>query len=139
MRLRSRASIEPRKNFPPHSVVRRKAGAVRSAPTRNFRRGTVLLTMSELVKTSSAQSLDALRGIVVEGNVRIGVNADGVCGVVPELYLEPANEVELARVLEYANREGMRVAPRGGSTKSDWGSAPTAIDLMISTSRFARI
>ncbi len=50
----------------------------------------------------------------------------------PELYVEPANEAELARVLEYANQFGMQVAPRGGGTKLDWGTAAQAIDLMIS-------
>jgi glycolate oxidase FAD binding subunit len=58
---------------------------------------------------------------------------------VPELYLEPANEAELARVLEYANRTGMRVAARGGGTKLDWGSAPQAVDLMVSTAKLTRI
>jgi len=62
-----------------------------------------------------------------------------VCGIVPELYVEPAHEAELARVLEYANRTGMRVAPRGGGTKLDWGSAPPAIDLMVSTAKFNKI
>jgi glycolate oxidase FAD binding subunit len=33
----------------------------------------------------------------------------------------------------------MQVAPRGGGTKLDWGSAPQAIDLLISTARFNRI
>lgn len=95
--------------------------------------------MPGFVKTTSAQALDALRSIVVEGSVRRGVSADEVCGVTPELYVEPANEAELARVLEYANQAGMLIAPRGGGTKMDWGPAAQAIDLMISSAKFDRI
>ncbi len=95
--------------------------------------------MPGFAKTNSAQALDDLRPIVVEGVVRRGVSSDEICGVTPELYVEPANEAELARVLEYANRAGMLVAPRGGGTKMDWGTAAQAIDLMISSAKFARI
>ena len=42
-------------------------------------------------------------------------------------------------MLEYANRAEMQVAPRGGGTKMDWGTAPQAIDLMISSAKFIRI
>ena len=92
--------------------------------------------MAELTRANSAQ---ALRAMVGEGDLRQGCAADEVCGIVPELYVEPAHEAELARVLEYANRTGMRVAPRGGGTKLDWGSAPPAIDLMVSTAKFNKI
>jgi glycolate oxidase FAD binding subunit len=95
--------------------------------------------MPTLAKPTPAQALDALRAIVAQGNVRAGIEADEVCGVKPELYIEPADEAELSRVLEYANRAEMLVAPRGGSTKSDWGTAPCAIDLAISSARFNRI
>jgi glycolate oxidase FAD binding subunit len=95
--------------------------------------------MPGLAKSTSAQVLDALRTIVVEGLLRQGGPADEVCGVVPGLYIEPANEAELGRVLNYANQAGMLIAPRGGGTKQDWGVAPETIDLMISTARFAQI
>lgn len=95
--------------------------------------------MPGFAKTTSAQALDSLREIVVEGILRHGVETDRVCGVQPELYVEPANEAELARVLEYANRAEMQVAPRGGGTKMDWGNAPQVIDLMISSAKFSRI
>jgi glycolate oxidase FAD binding subunit len=95
--------------------------------------------MPGFAKTTSAQALDSLREIVVEGVVRRGVSTDEVCGVVPELYAEPANEAEMARVLEYANRAEMLVAPRGGGTKMDWGPAAQAIDLMISSAKFSRV
>jgi glycolate oxidase FAD binding subunit len=95
--------------------------------------------MPGFAKATSAQALDALRAIVVEGDLRQGISTDEVCGVVPELYVEPANETELARVLEYASRAGMLVTPRGSGTKLDWGATPQAIDLMISTAKLARI
>ena len=95
--------------------------------------------MAQLVKTSSAQTLDALRAIVVEGNVREGAPSDNVCGVTPELHIEPANEAELARVLQYANQHGIGVLPRGAGTKADWGISPKSIDLMVSTAKFSRI
>jgi glycolate oxidase FAD binding subunit len=95
--------------------------------------------MAGLGKTTFAQALDALRTMVAEGEVRPGNAGDGFCGVVPALYAEPGNESELARVLEYANREEMLVTPRGGGTKLDWGNPPRAIDLMVSTAKFNRI
>jgi glycolate oxidase FAD binding subunit len=95
--------------------------------------------MPGFAKTTSAQALHELRTMVVEGEVRQGNSADMVCGVVPELFVEPADESELGRVLEYANRAEMLVCPRGGGTKLDWGTAPRAIDLMISLAKFHRI
>jgi glycolate dehydrogenase FAD-binding subunit len=95
--------------------------------------------MPGLAKPTSEQALDALRAIVVEGTLRRGDAADEVLGVVPELCVEPANEAELSRVLDYARQAGMLVAARGGGTKLDWGNAPHAIDLAVSTARFNRI
>jgi glycolate oxidase FAD binding subunit len=92
--------------------------------------------MPELAKTTSAQ---ALRAIVAEGGVRLGTALDAVGGVTPDLYVEPANEAEMAGVLAYANQAGILVAPRGSATKLDWGASPRQIDLMISTAKFARI
>ena len=60
-----------------------------------------------------AQALEALREFVVEGTLRRGAAADAICGVLPELYAEPATEAELARVLEYANRAGNPGGARG--------------------------
>ncbi len=95
--------------------------------------------MAELLRTSPALTLDALRAIVTEGNVREGSPSDSVCGVTPELYIEPANEAELSRVLQYANQNGLQVSPRGAGTKADWGISPESIDLMICTAKFSRI
>ncbi|MGC2210788.1 MAG: FAD-binding oxidoreductase, partial [Candidatus Korobacteraceae bacterium] len=88
---------------------------------------------------TAEQALDALRPILVEGTLRRGNAAGEVLGVVPELYIEPANEAELSRALDYARQAGLLVSPRGGGTKLEWGTAPRAIDLAISTARFNRI
>jgi len=95
--------------------------------------------MPVLAKATSAQAFEALRAIVAEGDVRLGTSADGVCGVIPNIYLEPATETELSRALEYASQTGMLVTPRGHGTKREWGTAPHAIDLMISMARFNKV
>jgi len=92
--------------------------------------------MPELAKATSAQEL---RAIVPKGELRQGKSEDAVCGVVPALYVEPADEAELAQVLAYANRARMRLVLRGHGSKLDWGTAPLAADLLVSTARFARI
>ena len=95
--------------------------------------------MPGLAKATSAQTLGALRAIAMEGVLRPGTDADAVCGIVPEIYFEPADVTELGRVLEFSSRTGLLVAPRGGGTKLDWGTAPQSIDLMISTAKLNRI
>lgn len=95
--------------------------------------------MTELTKSTQVQTLDVLREIVVNGSVRVGQPSDEICGIVPELYVEPANPAELARVLKYADHAGLQVAPRGGGTKLSWGNVPRGIDLAISTAKFSSI
>ena len=56
--------------------------------------------------------------------------------MVPELYAEPANENELARVLEYANRDGTMVTPSRRRHKAGLGLAPQTVDLKISTAKY---
>jgi glycolate dehydrogenase FAD-binding subunit len=94
---------------------------------------------SGVAKPDAAQALEALRAVVAEGGVRRGVPADAICGVVPELYVEPADEGELSRVLRYANQAELLVSPRGSGSKLQWGTPPPAVDLAISTARFNRI
>jgi glycolate oxidase FAD binding subunit len=95
--------------------------------------------MTELTKATLEQTADSLREIVAKGELRQGKPSDEVCGIVPELYVEPANETELSHVLEYANQTRLQVAPRGGGTKLDWGNAPQSVDLMVSTTTLSRI
>jgi glycolate oxidase FAD binding subunit len=53
--------------------------------------------------------------------------------------VEPGSETEMAVVLAYANENGLRVAPRGGGTKTCWGNSPLKTDLIVSTLRLNRI
>jgi glycolate oxidase FAD binding subunit len=92
-----------------------------------------------MAELKSAKSAQALRAIVVEGVLRQGCLTDAVCCVVPELYAEPAGEAELAQALKFAAEAGMQVAPRGGSTKLSWGTAPQAVDLVVSTAKLNQI
>src|SRR6266496_5233848 len=94
--------------------------------------------ISKAAKPNLAQTLEVLRSIVGDAGVRRGAPADAVCGVVPELCVEPADEAELSRVLQYANEAELMVSPRGGGTKLDWGTQPQGVDLAISTARFNR-
>lgn len=55
------------------------------------------------------------------------------------LFIEPANEQEVAAVLRCANERALCVAPQGGSTKSDWGNPPARADIVLSTRRMNRI
>ena len=95
--------------------------------------------ISKAAKPDSARTLDVLFAIVGEGSVRRGDPADAVCGVIPELCVEPADESQLSRVLQYANDSELMVSPRGGGTKLEWGTAPREVDIAISTARFDRI
>jgi glycolate oxidase FAD binding subunit len=56
----------------------------------------------------------------------------------PEI-VQPTSEVELARVLADAARRGLKVAPRGGGTKSDWGCPPERVDLVLLTLGLTRV
>jgi len=95
--------------------------------------------ISKAAKPNLAQTLEVLRSIVGDAGVRRGAPADAVCGVVPELCVEPADEAELSGVLQYANEAELMVSPRGGGTKLDWGTQPQGVDLAISTARFNRV
>ena len=95
--------------------------------------------ISKAAKPDLAHALAALRAMVGEAGIRRGDSGDAICGVVPELCIEPADEAELSRVLQYANQSELLVAPRGGGTKLEWGTPPTQVDLAISTARLNRI
>jgi glycolate dehydrogenase FAD-binding subunit len=79
------------------------------------------------------------RRTLAPDSVRAAVAADAVCGVQPQLVLEPANEQQLAAVLRLANDAGLAVIPRGGGTKLSWGNAPTRAEVILSTARLDKI
>jgi len=83
--------------------------------------------------------VDELRAVVGAEHVREATVADAIDGVGARYVVEPANSDEVARVLRFANDNGLRVVPRGGSTKITWGAAPLSADLIVSTKRLNRV
>ena len=53
--------------------------------------------------------------------------------------VQPGSDIELARALADAATRGLKVCPRGGGTKSDWGAPPRRVDLVLSTSALDRV
>jgi glycolate oxidase FAD binding subunit len=79
------------------------------------------------------------RAILTADSVRAATPADGVCGLQPQLVLEPADEKDLAAAVRLANDNGLAVIPRGGGTKLAWGHAPARADVILSTKRLDKI
>lgn len=77
--------------------------------------------------------------IVGSERVRLCSAADTIDGVQPRFVVEPNDAAEVARVLAVAAKSGLSVIPRGGGTKLDWGNAPRAADLVLSTARMNKI
>ena len=69
------------------------------------------------------------------GTVRPATAADAIDEVVPRLIVEPPDAERLAATLGWAAREELRVVVRGGGTKLGWGPPPSAVDLILSTTR----
>ncbi len=84
---------------------------------------------------------------VIESTLRTLVSAplrtagpdDAVQGVQPQWIVEPATEAEVAAVLAFADREGLKVLPRGGGTQMAFGFPPSEADLVLSTARLNRV
>jgi glycolate oxidase FAD binding subunit len=83
--------------------------------------------------------IDRLRAIVGDEHVTEIGPGEEIRGVRPPVVVEPADEREVAQVLELANDVGAAVIPRGGGTKAAWGNPPSAADLVLSTQRLDRI
>lgn len=79
--------------------------------------------------------LQELDRIVGSGHVRSGTEADAVCGWVPQVVAAPGDEEAVAAVLAIAHEHRLRVVPRGGGTKLDWGTAPARVDVMVRLER----
>ena len=84
-----------------------------------------------------------LRALVGVEHVRAGREQDAVDGVIPQMVVEPAGPKEIAQALKIATDAGLRVIPRGGGTKKDWGN-PLQHDgqngeLILSTRRLNRV
>jgi glycolate oxidase FAD binding subunit len=63
-----------------------------------------------------------LRALVGAEHMRPAHAEDAVDGVVPQMVIEPGNPDEVAAALKIATDAGLRVIPRGGATKVDWGN-----------------
>lgn len=75
----------------------------------------------------------------VRAQSRLPGPADGVLGLLPEIVLEPGNLEEVAEVLAWANREGLKVVPRGAGTKLDRGAPPNGCDILLDLRRLNRV
>src|ERR1700759_4123024 len=60
---------------------------------------------------------------------------DALAGVQPRVVVEPTTEEEVATVLAFADREGLKVLVRGGGTQLGLGFPPTGGDILLSTAR----
>jgi glycolate oxidase FAD binding subunit len=79
------------------------------------------------------------RAILAPDSIRAATEVDAVCGVRPQVILEPASEQQLAAILKIANDANLAVIPRGGGTKLFWGNPPTRADIILSTARLDKI
>jgi len=85
-----------------------------------------------------------LRALVGAAHLRACVLEDAVDGTVPRMVIEPGNPEEAARALKIAAHAGLKVIPRGGASKMDWGnrvrkSEPGNGELILSLRRLNRI
>lgn len=85
--------------------------------------------------TQLLQALDAF----VPGYVRLAEKDDEIAGVQPRFVVEPTSEEEVAKVLAFADGEGLRVLVRGGGTQLGLGFPPTGGDIVLSTARLNRL
>jgi glycolate dehydrogenase FAD-binding subunit len=95
--------------------------------------------MSSMSIRTPAVNWGELDGIVGARNVRAAMSDDSVVGVQPVCVVEPGTNEEVARVLQWANANEVRVLPRGNGTKLEWGNAPSSGDLALSMRRMNRV
>lgn len=87
----------------------------------------------------SLQSLQTALSPLVAGKLHPASEMDAVAGVQPQVVVEPGSDEEVAAVLAYASREGLKVLPRGGGTQLTLGFAPTGGDIVLSTARLNQL
>jgi glycolate oxidase FAD binding subunit len=64
---------------------------------------------------------------------------DHVGGVAARFVASPGSTAEAADVLRVAAQHGLYVVARGVGTKLGWGGAPTAVDVIVETSRMSGV
>lgn len=89
--------------------------------------------------STSTQSLRAALAEHAPGAVAEATESDAVAGVRPRVVVTPSSEEEVAAVLAFADREGLKVLPRGGGTQLGLGFPPTGGDILLSTARLNTI
>jgi glycolate oxidase FAD binding subunit len=63
-----------------------------------------------------------LQALVGAEYMRAATGEDAVDGVLPRMVIEPGNANEVAAALKIATGAGLKVIPRGGGSKMDWGN-----------------
>jgi glycolate oxidase subunit GlcD len=85
------------------------------------------------------RALHALSAVVGERHVAAHEGARADEGVVPALVVEPASPEEVCEVLRLAEQWGWAVIPAGAGTWLDAGNPPRRADLLLKTTRMARL
>ncbi len=84
-----------------------------------------------------------LRSLVGAEHVRAANIEEAVEGILPHMVIEPGTPQEVAATLKIAKIAGLKVIPRGGATKINWGNllevAETGASLILSTRRLHRV
>jgi glycolate oxidase FAD binding subunit len=70
---------------------------------------------------------------------REGTPADAVLGVAPRLVVEPGTPEEAAEALAACARDRQRVVFVGGGTDLDLGAPPSGLDVVVRSTRLARV
>lgn len=83
--------------------------------------------------------LAGLAAICGAGNAREAGPHDAVAGVTPKYVAAPGCTEEVAAVLRLAADQALTVVPRGTGTKLAWGAPPRSVDLVLDTTRLARV
>ncbi len=69
---------------------------------------------------------------------REGTSGDAVLGVVPRLVLEPGTVAEAAEAMAACAHDRLRVLFAGGGTELELGAPPSAVDVLLRTTRLRR-
>lgn len=100
-------------------------------------------SLSSATVAGAEAAWNDLRALVGAEHLRAGNDEDAVDGILPQMIVEPANAGEIAQALKIATDAGLRVIPRGGGTKIDWGNylRPNGRSggLILSTRRLNRV
>src|SRR5260370_35253698 len=79
------------------------------------------------------QALQEALDSLVEGGVQLATESDVVAGVQPYVVATPGSEQEVATLLAYANREGLKGRGRGGGTQLKTGLPPRECCILLTT------